>query len=74
MSTNMYKLTAHQMVQAIHGNAAPEYSGWVVGRGFITFRNGDISEMVRDKINKELGRYLYLAEGQQRSHVWNEGT
>lgn len=47
--------------------------GWV-GRAFITFRQGDISDASRDKLNQELGRYIHISQGQARSHIWNEST
>ena len=43
-----------------------------VGRAYITCREGTISQKTRIWANENLGKYLYVAEPQSTSHIWNE--
>lgn len=44
------------------------------GRLFITFREGAISQTHQNVLRKELNKYVFLDEPQEKSHVWNEET
>ena len=43
-----------------------------VGRAYITCRQGTISSKTRDWANCHLGKFLFIAEPQATSHIWNE--
>ncbi|CAK9057185.1 Protease 2 (Oligopeptidase B) (Protease II) [Durusdinium trenchii] len=43
-----------------------------LGRGYITYRESDgVSEKARHRLNQELEPWLFIAEPQQRSHIWS---
>ena len=43
-----------------------------VGRGYVTCRQGSISAKTREWANRELSKWLFVAEPQPTSHIWNE--
>ena len=45
-----------------------------VGRLFVSFREGTISRDVRNRLNQELGKYMWIDLPQEKSHVWNQET
>lgn len=45
-----------------------------IGRAYVTFRKGGISDAARNQANVELEKYLFIEEPQSKSHVWNEAT
>lgn len=45
-----------------------------VGRLFVSFREGTISQDVRERLNKELGKYMWIDIPHEKSHVWNQET
>ncbi len=45
-----------------------------IARGYVTCRKGSISNNVREWANSHLKRWLYVAEPQQQSHIWNESS
>ena len=47
--------------------------GWL-GRGYVTFKDGGIAQNVRDKVNSEYGRFIWVAPTQPTSHIWTESS
>lgn len=45
-----------------------------VGRGFITVREGCMSQADRTKANQELKRWIYVGPLQQKTHIWSGTT
>ena len=45
-----------------------------VGRLFVSSREGTISRDVRERLNKELSKYMWIDTPQEKSHVWNQET
>ena len=45
-----------------------------LGKGFVTYKKGTLSEQTREWAEKNLGQWLVLGPPQLRSHVWNEAT
>lgn len=45
-----------------------------VGRGYVTCKTGTISQQTRAWANEKLGRWLYVAEPQEGTHIWNEAS
>ena len=45
-----------------------------IARGYITCRKGTISNNIREWANSHLSRWLYVAEPQPQSHIWNESS
>ena len=45
-----------------------------MGRGYITVRVGSLPEHKRSKLNRELNKFVFIAEPQPTSHVWSETT
>ena len=45
-----------------------------VGKGFVTYKKGTVSDQTREWAEKNLGQWLVLGPPQLRSHVWNEST
>ena len=45
-----------------------------MGRSFITVREGQLPEGLRNKLNEDLKKFVVIDAPQSRSHVWNENT
>eukprot|EP00438_Fugacium_kawagutii_P006999 Skav233396 [mRNA] locus=scaffold1038:269473:284136:- [translate_table: standard] len=43
-----------------------------VGRSYVTFRKGSISEQTRRWANDRLSRWLFVADPQPQTHIWSE--
>ena len=45
-----------------------------VSRGYLTFREGGISQATRDLVNERYGQFIHVGQPQPSSHVWSEST
>lgn len=45
-----------------------------LGRAYITCKAGTIAESTRKQMNKELSKYLWIAEPQEKTHIWNQAS
>ena len=45
-----------------------------LGRSYITYRSGAMTDSVREQLNEELKKHVVIAPPQESSHVWNEET
>ena len=45
-----------------------------VGRGWVSFREGTISQEVQERLSAELRKWLVFDRPQAKTHVWNEDT
>lgn len=43
-----------------------------MGRGYVTFRQGTVTDRTRQWANSHLGRWLHVAEPQPQTHIWSE--
>lgn len=45
-----------------------------MGRAYLTFREGGISNAVRDQVNRKYEKYMFIADPQPTSHIWTESS
>ena len=45
-----------------------------MGRGYVTFKEGGISQSLRDHVNRKYGQFIHVAPPQASSHVWTEAS